>query len=406
MGGGPSSAEQKAEALNQAGKASIQVMDEYDFKKLFVVDRQTAIRMLKSGPPGIEHWNKTLSHVDIKLDSADFRGCDLSGADLRRGDLTGCDFRGAYLEDTVINFVRGARFDKATGAVQIEKAEDCSMKRADFSVGSRRTEYRVLFKNCDLEGARLKNRDVLMLTECTAKRVNFTDVGFRHADVSGTDFSGACFSNLRAALLGASGAIFNSADLQQSVLERSTLKDASFRKANLSHAGLAGCNFSGADLSGAKLVEADLSSCILQNVNLSKANLRGALLCNADLSGAVLNGADLTRANIVGAKLTPEQTNSAKGIKPEDARAGSVGPNIRELANVAGQSNRVSVSIRVDLEDEKVRAVERRYLGPGVGHESPDGMRRWLRRRARKSENAPRLPAGTGESLEPGNASD
>ena len=352
-GSGPSSAEKKAEALNQAGKASIQIIDDYGFKKLFVVDQKTAVAILKSGPTGIEQWNATLSHVYMRLDSADFRDCDLRSADLRFTGLTGCDFRGAKLDGAIITSVRGAKFDKATGAVVINHAEDCSFKNVCFERRVAHDNCMISARNSRFDGASLRNAHVNTLVDCSAKRVDLSGAHINPADFSRTNLTQARLPGVCASYTQASGAVFDSAVLQEAEFDKSDFDGASFRKADLSRARLQSCNFSDADFTGAKFIDADMSHCKLRNANLTRANLRGALLNDADFTGAILKGADLTGANVAGATLTSDQFEGAKGIDTGATQVGKVGPNMTELENVASQSKKVRVTMRVDLKKDQ-----------------------------------------------------
>lgn len=370
-----SAAEKKAESYNAAGKAAIQILDEAALHQLLAPDRETAIEWLKGGRGGVEKWNEIMQHywlqAQVDLSGVDFRKCDLNDANLRKANLNDCDFREAKLAGVEMSKVKGARFEKAWGAVRIEEANDCNFKGADFSHTHEWQGCMIRAENCNADGANFKNGGVYGLVNCSAKRADLTKARLNPADFTGADLTAAKLPKVWASYTQASGAKFDKADLSDARLDDSTFQAASLAKANLSGAELKNCNFTAADLSGADLSNADLTGGNLQNANLTKANLTGAMLSGADLTGADLSGANLKDAGIVGASITPEQIESAKGASIEAAQGGSAGANIAKLQKLVTQSKEIRITARADLgENEHVLLTvssHHNHWGSGVG---------------------------------------
>jgi len=102
----------------------------------------------------------------------------------------------------------------------------------------------------------------------------FTCWDLRGAPLTGINFAGADFKEVRLYFT----------DLNSANLELCDFRGADFSRANLSDANLAGANFEG---------------CFMIRINLNRANLS-----NAQLSRAVLAGGSLVEANFSGADLT------------------------------------------------------------------------------------------------------
>jgi hypothetical protein len=119
------------------------------------MDRDEAIKLLKSGPDGIGKWNRWRNQEEEIID---LRGADLRGADLRGADLSGADLSGA---DLSVADLRGANFS-------ISDLYDADLSGADL-------------RDADLHDADLRDTD-LRCTNLTS--ANFTSANLRGADLS------------------------------------------------------------------------------------------------------------------------------------------------------------------------------------------------------------------------------
>src|SRR5262249_9533860 len=84
--GSPSSAEKKANQLNQNKGAAIQIISDTDFLALFAPSREEVIAMLKGGEEGMSQWSLLAGVPMPDLSGADLQGLELSGDSLR-GEL-------------------------------------------------------------------------------------------------------------------------------------------------------------------------------------------------------------------------------------------------------------------------------------------------------------------------------
>ncbi len=165
---------------------------------------------------------------------------------------------------------------------------------------------------------------VSVLREIDLPKTDLQNVYFSEADLTGANLVG----------INARGAVFDFANLKESVLtdadltyatmietnlygiilQEATLKQAILKDANLSGVRLNGTNLSQADLRGLNLSGAYLSSVGDQ---LEGANLGGANLTGADLSGADLIDANLTNANLANANLTDVASISNEQLRQQ-----------------------------------------------------------------------------------------
>jgi hypothetical protein len=148
------------------------------------MDRDAAIKLLKSGQTGVAQWHRQWAQTP-KHTSADFAGVDFAGDDLSGVNLSGDNLSRADLNGTNLN---GAR-----------------LIRANLS-------------GANLSKARLHGADL------------------SEAELVGADLSGADLSS--AVLIGA--------NLSKAQLHRANLSEAKLGGANLSHADLQGANLASA----------------------------------------------------------------------------------------------------------------------------------------------------------------
>jgi|GEM_PF-1260720 len=144
-------------------------------------------------------------------------------------------------------------------------------------------------------GYEFSNKDFsgILLRGARLPKGVFTKVRMHLADLSNADASGTNFSE--------SGWRF--ANLDQAVFEKATLIDiyapfVSAQKTNFKNANLSKTNFFCADLRGA-----DFSNANLNGVSFAFADLRGAIFDGADLTGAYFEGAILDNATFTNAKV-------------------------------------------------------------------------------------------------------
>jgi len=297
--GSKSTAEKKADALNQKPANIELVHDEASFRQLVYPDRAAAIAMLKAGPAAIEHWNKLFAIYEwggsqqiIDLSGADLRKADLSGAILNHVNVDGCDFREARLHETKIHEVAGANFDKASGNIRLVQARDCTFRGFEAQ-RDQKFDRAWNLENCDLTRARL------------------------------TDPAGKWWA-----------------------------KNCCFHKADLSGLNLSDCVLTQSDLKGANLSSAELTGANLRGASLTGADLRNATLINCNLRDAAIDGAKFDGANLVGADLSTLDTSKAKGLTAAlAARAVNVGVHVLDLEQAARQADKLETSIDVETRD-------------------------------------------------------
>lgn len=370
-----SASETKAQALIQKKNAPIQIVDEADFHQLLAPSRDEAIALLKSGPKGIEAWNRLcgsnwfLQQVDIS--GADFRKADLTGAFLTHANVNECDFREARLGGVEIDTIQDAQFDGATGDVSIQLARRCTFKKVVFR------NSRLSAEDSNLDDADLSVPDargghgyVSGLLRCRAQRADLSNVHLNPADFREADLTAAKLPGVFASSTQAEGACFKKAKLTKADLDDSHFKRADFTGADLSEADLKRCDFENANLTQARLVGADLVDAKFKNADLTRADLRGAWLTDADLTGATLDGADFTGADVIGAKVTAQLIAKAKGLAPDATKPGTAGPAIKELEKLLTKTERFAGKIRLALENgdqvELALRVENRRWGSSV----------------------------------------
>jgi TIR domain/Pentapeptide repeats (8 copies) len=195
------------------------------------MDRDEALKLLKSGKEGVDEWNRRresdqtvpdlgcVALIVGNLGEPDLKGVQLIGADLSGANLDGADLSGADLRDAKLS---GAKLSGAN------------------------------FSGADLRGAKLIGADLR-------------------------------------------GVYLNGANLSEAKLSEADISFADLREANLCDADLFTANFFEADLRGAKLTGARLSGTNLSTTALSGADFSGAhigrtILADVDLSE--VNGLD------------------------------------------------------------------------------------------------------------------
>ena len=239
--GTTSAAEKQALKLNQAGEASISVINEEDLVGLATPDRDEALAMLES-PAGIKVLNTFLKELSLSIDVS---GCKFDGAvldSLSSGSwyrssglvINGCSFRKASLVGAHLSEGKGVCFDGAdltNGSV--DNMENCSFKNAKMH----KTNVYVAKGGC-FDGADMTGAVVNTVSDCSFKRAvcrNMTiephTYHYRRGpakvvnDFTGADLSAACFAN---ASLG--GSVFTGCAAQGSRLAKMQLDQGGFQQ--------------------------------------------------------------------------------------------------------------------------------------------------------------------------------
>jgi uncharacterized protein YjbI with pentapeptide repeats len=220
------------------------------------MDRDEALRLLKSGPEGVKEWNRrrkareaipnlsVANLSDANLSDANLSVANLRGADLCGANLCGANLRGANLIDA--NLIDANLIDANLHGVKLIDA--------------------------NLSGANLSDAKLSV--------ANLSVANLRYANLHGANLSGANLSV---------------ASLHGANLSGANLSVANLRVAHLRGANLRGANLSGADLSDANSTGADLSGADLRGAVLSRANLDGADLSNTKCNVSVFAYVDLSK---------------------------------------------------------------------------------------------------------------
>jgi uncharacterized protein YjbI with pentapeptide repeats len=367
-GGNATAARKKAGRLNQQGKASITVLEDYRLHELLRPTPEEVLAMLRALPRGVERWRRLMAPHWLRYASVDLSGADLRGVTLKADQynqitleslkLDGADFCGATLVGVRFSGVRAARFDGADlRSSSFGGCEGCSFKDADLRGASVNDVTRCVF-----DGARITKDGEAGYTSfsgtskhCSAVGADLTGARLNPADLSHGDFSRAKLRVETASYTVARSAVFREADLRGAELDESKFVGADFTRADLTEARLNKCDFKDANFEGAKLVRADLRNANLSGANLSGADLRGANLNDADLKGARVDGADFADANLGGARTGRVDFSRAKNFDPAGLNPpGAVGPNIRQLAEAAKQSKRLVATAELDVAGQRV----------------------------------------------------
>ncbi len=164
------------------------------------MDRDEALKLLKSGEEGIREWNQRRR--------ADEAIPDLSGADLRRAYLSGADLSSANLRRAILN-------------------------TADL--------HHAILRGADLVRADLFGAD---LSSANLRRAILNTADLHHAILNTADLSGADLSHAK----------LSHADLRHAILSGANLSGA-----NLSHAKLSDADFNGGSCWGTFFANVDLS---------------------------------------------------------------------------------------------------------------------------------------------------
>lgn len=151
---------------------------------------------------------------------------------------------------------------------------------------------------------RLRPAGELNLRRISLRGCDLSGVDLRNADLTGADLRGVILNGARL-----QHAIFDRADISDSVLTGAKAFQARFRGADLTRVrGASGAEFHEANFRGADLGNGDFRGAIFSKAGLMTASLAGGKFSGADLSeamlmGAMLSGADFTQANFFKARL-------------------------------------------------------------------------------------------------------
>jgi len=163
-------------------------------------------------------------HRQALLDSANFEGADLSGAELHRASLWSAKFKGAYL-----------------GRDTDDKPEETDLSKARLELAD--------LRNADLTAADLRkanlydaNLDMAVLDDALLQGSDLRETSFEEASLQG--------ANLQNVIL--DGGFIN--------LKNAVLQDADLRGTDLSNAILEGANLRDADLRGTNITQEQIES--------------------------------------------------------------------------------------------------------------------------------------------------
>lgn len=309
----------RAKELNRKG-AAIQFLDVNQFFMRLLPTQDEALILLQSGERGCNRWRMFESHWNAAQTTYDFNGIDLRGKDLSECNFCAAVFTGADLRNTDL-----------TG---------CNLGR---------------LKDTRFDGARLHEAHFSEASRCSFKKADLTEAHINPAEFTSCDFTGAIMRELSGRFSQMTDCVFRQANLREARLEESKLRHVDFTGADLSGAHLSKCDFTGVKLTGAKLVGADLTDAVLAEADLSKADLTDAVLVNADLTGATIDGARFTGATLTGLQYGNTDPARATGLDLSQAViGGKIGPNIRQLEDVAGQSQRLQTQAIITLRGKSI----------------------------------------------------
>jgi uncharacterized protein YjbI with pentapeptide repeats len=318
-----------AERLNGKG-AAIRTLTPAEFQELFRPTPEEALALLRGGRADRERlntlWGQPWLQPTVDLRAANLRGAELSWLSLYGFVLDGADLREADLTRARLPRLRQASLEKAalTGA-ELAGAAECR------------------FDGADLEGAKIQEN----CRDCSFREANLGGATFL-GDLERCDFTGARLALADFTSLRAGGALFRRADLEQARFKGCDLHGADFEGANLEKALVEETDLSTAVFRKASLRLASLANANLKAADLTETDLRGANLGGADLTGAAVTGAIFEGANVTGAKYDTDAPRKAVGLSGARRAAGRIGTNVERLEQLAGQVERLDVSVTAD----------------------------------------------------------
>ena len=215
------------------------------------MDREEAIRLLKSGREGVEEWNRRKADGERipRLDRANLNSAKLCW--VNDDALVAPLVLGPDIEDCVVDL-------EDTYLVGADLKNAC-LFHARFKKAMLSFAY---LNNTDLRGARLENAN---LGFARLQNGNFEGARLQDANLLAAHLEKAnlCFARLE------------NASLLSATLQEAMLKGAQLENANLSLAHLEGTNLEGACFKNANLLGAHLEKAELLDTHLDGANLRG-----------------------------------------------------------------------------------------------------------------------------------
>ncbi|HXU01306.1 MAG TPA: pentapeptide repeat-containing protein [Polyangia bacterium] len=321
--GATSPLERRAQQLNKAGKAKIEIISEWGLRKSLLPTRDETLAMLRGDAKSRDRWDDRmlLGGHSVNLSGESFRGADLRDVSLESVKLDGADLRDTKLK-TLPQPIKGANLDGAHFTWGILCAIGCSMKGIEV-VGPTDVD----FSGSDLTGATLTESNNLghLYKKTILRDAKLTRWSLQEANLEGADLTGA--------------------DLRKAEITKAKAQGAVFARANLTGADLSGADLRGADLRGA---------------DLTGANLTGTDLTGAKVDGATFDDAILTTST----KLGKVATRKAKGFAlPENPFV--AGPCIKKLEGIMTKA-KVEAEVRVDLEKGCVKLKVHTYRGGGA----------------------------------------
>ncbi|MEM9188344.1 MAG: pentapeptide repeat-containing protein [Myxococcota bacterium] len=275
---------QRAQKM-QRERPQLLVLSEDEFRRLGVLptlsqaremlgkakDRKRLARLLELNRTEFSH--STDEYSTIIVESASFRGENLSGASLTGLKFIDCDLRETNLAQTQ----------------RIFEAVGCDFRNAKAPNG-----HFGECENCDFRDAAMDDANLDDLENC-----RFDQAGLRKASLNGL---ASCRFD---------GAQLDRVSIAYGDLSSCSLIGASFQKATLEGSELQDCDFSGADFRSAKLME----SMQFERCSFRSADFRNATLTQVCFVECDLTGADFEGATIAEVEFTDTDPSTAKGLE-------------------------------------------------------------------------------------------
>ena len=319
--GATSSAEKKANKLNQQG-AAIVCFSESQWREKFEPSGDEMLELIRAGKAGGERLATLMERCRARyhgtlfdLQDANLKGCDLTGLDFSSVELSGSDLRQATVETLQTGLIENVRLEQAVGDhFRPGAMKNCSCKGAEFSDFFLGFDYHsaggTVLENCDFSNAKLHDAyfNYSSIRGTLFKKSDLTGSTFDFASIAKSDFSGANLLKVSLKSIKCGSAV--------------VFRRAKFTAANLQRANLKGADCTGADFSG-------------------------ALLTQADFSGAKIEGANFKDAQLVGASFDQTNVTKAKNLNPPTLTTVKVGAACRAIATAFKEAEEMEISATV-----------------------------------------------------------
>ena len=279
---------------------------------------------------GVNLIGADLSGIDLRgarlrgtlLESADLRGANLAGCDLTEAVLVGADLTDADLTDTRLHRANLSQAECANTHFDNASFNEAIVEHTHFSHAHlARTTWHsarlndAVFIDCDMREARLER---IAAVKMRLDRVNLTGadlklVLFIECDLHALDFSDATLLRSGWVSTDASrGLIFDRARLEACcAVTNSSLANARFRGATIKECGLRGTVFDHADFTAAVFDGSDLSEARFHHATLDHATGGDSLFVRSDFTHASLKHADLIQTLMSKSRFTDADLRGA-----------------------------------------------------------------------------------------------